>query len=163
MPTFFIMRRETLLNEVKKLAERAAETESVELVDLVVSRGKKRSKIYLAIDQPEGISHHECVAVSRELSVLLDVAALFEGRYILEVSSPGLDRELKNPSDIRRSIGKRVKLTLLEEIEKRRKIVGRLLNFDEKYVKVECYDSEIITVPLEIIKKIRLEPDMELK
>ena len=157
------MRREALLNKVEELAERAAEAEDVELVDLVISRGKKRSKIFLAIDQPEGISHDECAAVSRRLSVLLDVADFFEGRYVLEVSSPGLDRELKKPSDIHRSIGKRIKLTLYEEIDKRRKMIGRLLNFDEKYVKVECSDSEIITVPLEIIKKIQLEPDVALK
>jgi ribosome maturation factor RimP len=156
------MKREALLNRVKELAERSADAEAVELIDVSVARGKKRSVIRVVIDQPEGISHEECIAVSRKLSVLLDVADLFEERYVLEVSSPGLDRELKNASDFRRAVGKLVKLTLLEEISKQRRMIGRLLNFDEKCVKVELHDSETITVPLERIKKIQLEPEVTL-
>jgi len=150
-----------LLKKIEAMARRAADAENVELVDIDISRNKKHSKIQIVIDQPEGVTHDECTAVSRKISVFLDVSDLIEERYILEISSPGLDRELKKPSDFSRSLGKLVKFTLTEEIGKKRKMTGRLLNFNEKCVKVECPETGIIQVPLEKIKKIHLEPELD--
>ncbi len=89
------------------------------------------------LDRPEGVTLDHCATVSKELSAVLDVADFGKGRYTLEVSSPGLDRQLYTPGDYQRFCGRMVRVTYLEERSEatdsgvarspaRRTIVGRL-------------------------------------
>ena len=89
------------LERIRDAAERAARTAGVEVVDIEWKIGKQRFlRVY--IDKPGGISHRDCQAVSEQLGVLLDVEDLVPGpRYVLEVSSPGLDRKLTKARRIR--------------------------------------------------------------
>ncbi len=89
------------LDRIRDAAERAARRAGVEVVDVEWKIGKQRFlRVY--IDKPEGVSHHDCQAVSEQLGVLLDVEELVPGpRYVLEVSSPGLDRKLTKPGEVR--------------------------------------------------------------
>ena len=83
----------------------------VEVVDVEWKIGKQRFlRVY--IDKPEGVSHQDCEAVSEQFSVLLDVEDLVPGpRYILEVSSPGLDRKLTKPADFERFAGRLARIS----------------------------------------------------
>jgi len=90
------------LERIRDAAERAARTAGVEVVDIEWKVGKQRFlRVY--IDKPGGVSHRDCEAVSEQLGVLLDVEDLVPGpRYILEISSPGLDRKLTKAPDFER-------------------------------------------------------------
>lgn len=80
------------------------------------------------LDRPEGVTLDDCSAVSRELSALLDVHGFGNKRYLLEVSSPGLDRQLYGPRDYQRFVGRRVRVTHVSDGTKQT-LVGRLESF----------------------------------
>src|SRR5579885_1115040 len=105
------------LERIRDAAERAARTAGVEVVDVEWKIGKQRFlRVY--IDKPEGISHRDCEAVSEQLGVLLDVEDLVPGpRYILEVSSPGLDRKLTKATAFERFAGRIARISTVDPVE----------------------------------------------
>src|SRR5581483_7094196 len=83
------------------------------------------------IDKPSGVTHEDCANLSREVSTILDVEdAVPGGSYVLEVSSPGLDRKLFRPADFERFQGSRVKLTTKDPVNGNRHFEGRLEHFE---------------------------------
>ena len=94
-------KRDMELERIREAAERVARSVGMDVVDVEWKVGKQRFlRVY--IDKPEGISHRDCETVSNQLSVILDVEDLVPGpHYILEVSSPGLDRKLTKAGGIR--------------------------------------------------------------
>lgn len=83
----------------------------------------------LFIDRPEGVTHADCELVSKQVSALLDVLDFGTGRYVLEVSSPGLDRQLYRARDYQRFVGRKVRVTWFGS-EGKRTVVGRLEAFE---------------------------------
>ena len=102
------------LDEIRHLAQDIVESEKLELVDVEFKAGKSRSLLRIYIDKQGGVTLSECETVSRQLSAILDVKDLVKDAYILEVSSPGLDRPFKTDRDYQRNVGKLVKLQLAE-------------------------------------------------
>ena len=105
------------LERIREAAERVAQSVGMEVVDVEWKVGKERFlRVY--IDKPEGISHKDCETVSNQLSVILDVEDLVPGApYILEVSSPGLDRKLMRPAEFERFAGRLARISMLEPVE----------------------------------------------
>jgi len=105
------------------------------------------------------ISHADCERVSQQLSVILDVEELIPGPgYILEVSSPGLDRALKKPADFERFRGRLAKISTSEPVGEAKFFEGRLAGFADGKVRMELKGKEARTVevPLEAIRKANL-------
>jgi len=90
-----------------------------------------------------------------KISKELDIKDPIPHSYILEVSSPGLDRPLKRKRDFERHMGEKVNITLLEEIEGKKKFEGKIFKVDEFSVTLKIDDS-FVTIPLEKIKKAML-------
>lgn len=115
------------------------------------------------IDRPEGgVTLDDCQSVSKEISAFLDVEDYGPGRYLLEVSSPGLDRKLVRPRDYERFCGSLVRVTYLgDETRKKQTIVGRLTEFeptDGGQLRVDVEDKgEAIQIPLPAVQVARLE------
>jgi ribosome maturation factor RimP len=143
------------LERIRDAAERAARSAGVEVVDVEWKVGKQRFlRVY--IDKPAGISHGDCQAVSEQLGVLLDVEDLVPGpRYILEVSSPGLDRKLSKPGEFERFTGRRARISTFEPVENAQFFEGRLAGYSEGRVKIEV-QGRIIELPLAGIRKASL-------
>ena len=128
------------LARIRDAAERVARSEGLEVFDVEWKIGKQRFlRVYLdrlpGPGNPEGIgvSHNDCQRVSEQLSVILDVEDLVPGPgYILEVSSPGLDRKLTKPEDFQRFKGSLVKIQTFEPIRNNRHWQGRLVGFSER-------------------------------
>jgi ribosome maturation factor RimP len=113
--------------QVREIADRVAASQGLEVwdVELRGTAGKSRLlRIY--IDGPEGVTLENCENVSREMSTILDIEDPVKGAYTLEVSSPGLDRKLRNAADYERFIGNLVKLQTLEPVSGTRNFEGRL-------------------------------------
>src|ERR1700692_2569412 len=105
------------LERIRDAAERAARSAGVEVVDVEWKVGKQRF-LRVFIDKPAGVSHSDCQAVSEHLGVLLDVEDLVPGsHYVLEVSSPGLDRKLTKPAEFERFAGRLARITTLEPVD----------------------------------------------
>jgi ribosome maturation factor RimP len=138
------------LEKIREAAERVARSEGLEIFDLEWKIGKQRLlRIYIdrlpgpANPEGLGVSHKDCERVSEQLSVILDVEDLVPGpSYILEVSSPGLDRKLIRPADYERFVGRRAKIWLIEAVEGRNFFEGRLAGFSEGVVKLKVNDRE---------------------
>ncbi len=143
------------LEKIREAAERVARSEGMEVVDVEWKVGKQRFlRVY--IDKPEGISHRDCELVSQQLSVILDVEDLVPGpRYILEVSSPGLDRKLTKPAEYERFAGRLAKISTIEPVENSKFFEGRLAGFTDGQVQIEV-KGRIIAVPFERIRKANL-------
>lgn len=103
----------------------------------------KGGVLRLYIDREGGVSLADCETVSRQVSPLLDVAGFGSGRYVLEVSSPGLDRGLWKPQDYSRFLGRLARLTFRSpETGRKRTVVGRLLAFDAAADAIELEEAE---------------------
>lgn len=119
----------------------------------------------VTLDHPEGVTLAHCEEVSREISPLLDVADYGAGRYVLEVSSPGLDRPLLRSADYERFQGHLVRVTRRDPQSGRKAtLIGRLLSFrpeGEGQIVVEASDTgETSEIPLTDVESARLEIEL---
>jgi ribosome maturation factor RimP len=112
--------------ELQPELEAIAESAGCELVHVEIKGGVLR----LFLDKPEGITLADCEHVSKLASAYLDVVDFGKSRYVLEVSSPGLDRQLFRPRDYARFVGRLVRVTLEDPAGKKKTVVGRLEAFD---------------------------------
>jgi ribosome maturation factor RimP len=119
------------LDQLRAIAERVAASLGLELVEVEMHGGGKSRMLRIFIDKPNGVTHEDCANLSREVSTILDVEdAVPGGSYVLEVSSPGLDRKLSRPTDFERFQGSRVKLTTRDAVNGNRHFEGRLEHFE---------------------------------
>ncbi len=164
------------LEKVREAAERVARSEGLEVVDVEWKIGKQRFlRVYIdrvppakPADGMEGeeppspypkISHADCERVSQQLSVILDVEELIPGPgYVLEISSPGMDRALTKPRDFERFAGRLAKISTGEPIGEAKFFEGRLKGFADGKVRMELKgkDARIVEIPLEAIRKANL-------
>src|SRR5947199_1531889 len=119
------------IDRVREVAERVAASSGLEVVEVELRGGGKSRMLRIFIDKPGGVTHEDCANLSREVSTILDVEdAVPGGSYLLEVSSPGLDRKLSRPVDFERFQGSRVKLTTKDAVNGNRHFEGRIERFD---------------------------------
>jgi ribosome maturation factor RimP len=138
-----------LLNEkIKAVLEEPIHSRGYELVQLKLSFGAVVS-LDIDIDRLDGkpVSVDDCVAVNQVASVILDVENLIDGKYNLNVNSPGEYRPLDNIDSFQRFCGHEIRLELYSKINERRKISGKLLRIEQNandtivYLKEECDTS----------------------
>lgn len=167
------------LEKIREAAERVARSEGLEVVDVEWKIGKQRFlRVYIdrvpppapesateAIDGEEvvdpypKVSHGDCERVSQQLSVILDVEELVPGPgYILEISSPGMDRALKSEKDFQRFAGRLAKISTSEPIGEAKFFEGRLKGFADGRVRMVLKGKEArsVEIPLETIRKANL-------
>lgn len=164
------------LEKVREAAERVARSLGLEVVDVEWKIGKQRFlRVYIdkvppakpaeAIEGEEApspypkISHADCERVSQQLSVILDVEELITGPgYVLEVSSPGMDRALTKAADFERFTGRLAKITTAESVGDAKFFEGRLRGFADGNVRMELKGKEarIVEIPLGAIRKANL-------
>jgi ribosome maturation factor RimP len=171
------------LEKIREAAERVARSEGLEIYDVQWKVGKQRflrvtidrvpkagaavtdgAGLVLAPTEAReggqlGVSHADCQRVSQQLSVILDVEELIPGPgYILEVSSPGMDRALRQPGEYERFRGRMAKISTTEPVEDGKYFEGRLAGFVDGKVRLELQGKVARTVelPLEKIRKANL-------
>ncbi|MCD8155814.1 MAG: ribosome maturation factor RimP [Clostridiales bacterium] len=143
-------RREEYEHRAEKLLSPIVEEQGFELVD--VEYVKEAGNWYLRgyIDKPGGITVNDCEAVSRVFSDRLDEEDFIEDSYVMEISSPGLDRPLKKEKDFARSVGKAVEIRTYRPIEKQKEFCGVLTAYDSNSVTIETEGKEQIFEKKEI-------------
>lgn len=144
------------LEKIRAIAERVAVSEGLALVDVELKGGRSNPLLRVYIDKPEGISHADCQLVSEQLSAILDVEDPFPGKYLLEVSSPGLDRKLVKPSDFEYFTGRRARVVLREAVDEEKVFEGRLAGFEAGRVRMDLGERGITEFELTNISKARL-------
>ncbi|HVC09848.1 MAG TPA: ribosome maturation factor RimP [Elusimicrobiota bacterium] len=150
--------------ETEKLEEIIAplvEQESAELVDLTLVRGGPRWILRVTLDKEGGITLDDCAYFSDRIGSLLDSTNAVERSYVLEVSSPGLDRIIKKEKDFIRFSGKMVRVELKQNFQGRRKFRGELKGYRDGKVLVAC-GEETLEFPRPAIDEVRLDLAAEL-
>ena len=129
-----------------------------ELVGIEYHPQGRRSLLRVYIDVPDGVSVDDCERASRQISSVLDVDDPIHSQYVLEVSSPGLDRPLFTPEHFQRFSGNRVKLRVNPPFDGRRNFFGVLMGLRDNAV-VVVEDEQEIAIPLHHIEQARLVPE----
>jgi ribosome maturation factor RimP len=118
------------LDKVREIAQRVAASSGLELWDLELKGSGAGRILRVFIDKPDGVSHEDCAVFSREVATIFDVEdAVPGGAYVLEISSPGLDRRLWKAEHFERFAGSRIRLSTHEPVNGGRKFEGRLTGF----------------------------------
>lgn len=143
--------------EIEAMLAPTVERMGFEISDLEVRLGRRNGLLRLYIDAPQGVGLEDCARVSDQVSGLLDVEDPLPGEYVLEVSSPGLDRRLRKPEHFERFVGSEVKVVLRAPQEGRRRFRGRLAGLDGGVATVEV-DGREWRLPLADIESARLVP-----
>jgi len=126
------------VDRVREIAERVAASTGLEIVEVELRGGGKARMLRIFIDKPGGVTHEDCASLSREVGTILDVEDVIPGAsYLLEVSSPGLDRKLIRPADYERFTGSRVKLTTRQPVNGSHHFEGRLESFQQGRLTLE--------------------------
>ena len=164
------------LEHVRGIVARVAASRGLEVVEVEFRGGGKSRMLRVFIDKPGGVTHEDCANVSNEVGTILDVEeAVPGGSYVLEVSSPGLDRKLVRPSDYERFTGSLVKVTTHEAVEGNKHFQGRLEAFQDgrltldlgaarrdrkKAVKAGAQAPQRIDIELRNVERANLVPDI---
>jgi ribosome maturation factor RimP len=167
--------------KVRQIAERVAASSGLEVVDVELHGAGKHRMLRVFIDRPgavptpehpDGVTHEDCANFSREFGTIVDVEdAVPGGSYVLEVSSPGLDRKLTKAADFERFRGHRVKLMTREPVNNNRHFEGKLESFEngkllldlsEARRKMRPKEGEAPKVEIELknVEKANLVPEI---
>jgi ribosome maturation factor RimP len=145
------------------MATRVAGTHGLEIFDVQFRREGRGMVLRVQLDRPgpsakaeESVSVEDCAAVSRDLSALLDVEEVIPGAYILEVSSPGLDRPLRQAADYERFAGRRAKLVMRRAVDGQMFFKGTLAGLDGSDVLIDN-ETGRHRVPIGVVTRAQLE------
>jgi len=150
-----VMDARTVTQEVTDLVAPILEEMGYELVDVAWVMKSGRWVLQLFIDKEGGVTIDDCAAVSGEIGDLIDVRDIIPHGYVLEVSSPGLDRPLKKLKDFRGAIGRKVKIRTARPKEGRRNFTGRLERVEEDVITL-LVDGTEQSFALEELEKANL-------
>ena len=151
----------SVAERVREIAEQAAIDQGVELVHAEVAGPDGHPIVRLFIDRPRGVTHDDCSQVSHQVSTVLDVEDFIHSAYVLEVSSPGLERGLYKQADYERFTGSLAKIKARSPIKGQRNFRGRIAGVANDKVILEDRASGRVEIPLDGIIKANLEADIE--
>ncbi|MGC2248022.1 MAG: ribosome maturation factor RimP [Terriglobales bacterium] len=153
--------------KLREIAERVAGSSGLEVVDLEVLGSGKHRTLRVFIDRPgaapspshpDGVTHEDCSAFSREYGTIIDVEdAVPGGSYVLEVSSPGLDRKLAKAKDFERFCGHRLKLMTREPVNDNRHFEGRLESFENGKLLLDLSAARRKKRPKDGVESVEIE------
>lgn len=150
------MSRKSIVRTIREECEPIIEELGYDLVDLEYSKENGNYFLRFYIDQPEGIGIDDCQRVSEIVGNRLDELDPIEESYYLEVSSPGLDRPLKNNKDLKRNIGRDLEISLYKSVNGKKKYIGQLLDYTDDFIIIKEDDINDRKLEREIISKIKL-------
>ncbi len=149
---------QNIISNIKELLEPILYENNLELFDIEFNASGHRGVLRVFIDKEDGVTIDDCTQVSRELGTLLDVHEIVPNSYTLEVSSPGLTRPLRKPSDYLRYKGKTIMIKTIEEIDNRNVFMGKLIDFVDETVSIQAKGANYL-IPYNKIEKANLELD----
>jgi ribosome maturation factor RimP len=152
------------LAQLRKIAERVAISRGLTVWDVQTRREATGYVMRVIIDRPgpagtpeESVSIEDCEQVNREVSTILDVEDPLPFAYTLEVSSPGLDRPLRDAADYTRFSGRLAKVVVREPVDNQKAFEGRLRGVEDAHVLLEGAKGRVHRLPFHLITRGRLE------
>jgi ribosome maturation factor RimP len=146
--------------KIEAMAGEVARDLSLSLFDVEIAREGPRTILRVFVDREGGVPISDIATFSRRFGAILEVDDPLNCPYVLEVSSPGVNRRLRRPDHFERSLGNRVRVSLLVPREGRRHLVGELFGCDGEGIDVSV-DGTAYRVPYGEIRKASLEVTQE--
>ena len=140
------------IDAITELTEPIIASEGLELIDVEYQKESRGWVLRFYVDTEGGVTINHCSRLSQQIGDVLEVKDIIPHGYVLEVSSPGLNRILKREKDFIGSIGKTVKVKTFEPIEQRKNFQGTLLDCSQERVTLKI-DSQDVIIPLSLISK----------
>lgn len=141
------MGKPSIHQAVAEIIEPVVEEENIELVDVEYRKVGTAWTLRVYIDKNHGVTLDDCQRLSRQIEDLIEVHEVIGGHYVLEVSSPGLDRPLKKERDFIRNKGKRVQVKTFSPIDKKKQRTGTVRDFKNGTLFLQDRD-EVLEIPL---------------
>ena len=152
------------LAQIRAIAERVAASRGLQVWDIQSRREATGHVVRVIIDRPgpasapeESVSVEDCEQVNREVGTMLDVMDPLSFAYTLEVSSPGLDRPLRDVADYERFAGRLAKVVVSRAVDNQKAFEGRLRGVEGAHVLLEASTGRVHRLPLGLITRGRLE------
>jgi ribosome maturation factor RimP len=134
------MGKQGIAGRLREIAEEVATRREIELVHIEIAGTKRDSVVRIYIDKPEGVTLDDCSLFSRDVEEVMDLEDVIPSRYVLEVSSPGIERELYSLDDFRRFAGKLAKVKTNVEIDGQRTFVGTITSIEDDTITLTLDD-----------------------
>lgn len=148
----------TLEERIVQLVEPTVESMGFELWGIEYLAAGRHSTLRIYIEKEGGITVDECGAVSRQVSAMMDVEDPISNAYMLEVSSPGLDRILFKVAQYQMYLNEKVQVRTAAPIMGRKSFKGPLIGVNEDQIDVEV-DGEVYEIPFPMIVKAQVVPE----
>ncbi|MBI5101899.1 MAG: ribosome maturation factor RimP [Nitrospirae bacterium] len=148
-------------SRISDLATSVAAEYGVSVVDVELAGSARRTVVRVFLDKAGGVTLEDCANFSRALSALLDVEDFIKTAYVLEVSSPGLDRPLRSMEDFAMNKGKLARVVVREQIGGQNFVIGRISDAGGNTVRLVVEHSKEVIIPFDQISKARLEIEIK--
>lgn len=148
------------IKTIEEVVSKALDAQSVELVDLVIQNQGRKKVLQFFVDKVGGVTLDDCGELTDKIDAILEMESLIEGAYVLEVSSPGVQRPLKKPAHYKRFVGERVKIVLKIPLEGRGFFTGVIASADDNGFVLDDGTNQF-NFKYDNIKKANLDPVLE--
>ncbi|MBN1871201.1 MAG: ribosome maturation factor RimP [Candidatus Omnitrophica bacterium] len=151
------MNDKALLDNLKEIISGIFVEHNIELVDIAFKKEGGKKVLKILADADGGITLDKCTEMSYLIGEALDKRDIIMENYVLEVSSPGLDRPLKKPADYSRVIGKNICVYTYVPINEKKEFKGILESVDKDSITVLEEGLYSVTIPVDKISKATLD------
>lgn len=147
--------------QVKEVAAIVTAEYGLDFVHAQISGSLKSLVISIFIDKPGGVTHEDCAKTSRKIETLLDAMDSIPSSYLLEVSSPGLERELYSQKDFEKFVGSLAKIKVNSAVNGQKNFRGRITDFKDGEIVFDDRTSGVVRFPYSTVVKANLEIDLD--
>lgn len=153
--------KQSVSEQVREIAARVAEENGLEFIHAETTGANKNLTIRVFIDKKDGVTHEDCALVSRNIETILDDGDFIPSAYLLEVSSPGLERGLYSLKDFEKFIGHLAKVKTETPIDGQKNFRGRIIGIKDEAIIFDDKTKGSVSFPYSAVAKANLEIDLE--
>ena len=154
------MQQDSIAQRIDKIAAEAARANGVEFVHAEIVGSKRNMTVRIYIDKPGGVSLDDCSTVSRAVEAVIDAEDFIPSSYVLEVSSPGLERPLFRIQDFEKFAGKKAKVKTADAINDQTNFNGRIAAVEGSEIVFDDKTNGTVRIPFDKVSKANLKVDL---
>ena len=164
VPTFYFgfkaMQQQSIAEKIDKIAAAAAKENGVEFVHSEILGSKRNMTVRIYIDKPEGVTIEDCSTVSHAVEAVIDADDFIPSAYVLEISSPGLERKLFSLGDFEKFAGKKAKVKTTEPIDDQANFSGQIVGVEGSVIVFDDKTTGTVRIPFDKVSKANLKVDL---
>lgn len=157
---FRVMEKDLVSSRVENIATKVAATCGVELVHVEIAGTKRDCVVRIFIDKPDGLTLDDCASYSRDVETILEGEDFIPSRYVLEVSSPGIERELYSLDDFKKFAGRLAKVKTKIEIDGQKTFAGIIVEATDEKIEIDDRTKGTVSFKFADVAKANLKIDL---